>query len=99
MILERPLMRGVLGCKVIEKSRAALASIFWMQGRRGVSAAGLEILVVWAEEGKICFAETNIVRKVLLLIMHNTKGQDCYGNHMECCWERFPQFRCGKNSK
>ena len=34
-------MRGVLACKVIKKSRAALASIYWMQGRMRVSAAGL----------------------------------------------------------
>ena len=33
-------MRGVLVCEVIEKSRAALASICWMQGRMGVSRAG-----------------------------------------------------------
>ena len=31
---------GVLVCKVIKKSRAALASICWMQGRRRVSRAG-----------------------------------------------------------
>ena len=33
-------MRGVLAYKVIKKSRAASASICWMQGRKGVSRAG-----------------------------------------------------------